>query len=275
MPVASPIATRRFSATSPDYEFAVPGFRPTGNTSHLFGREATQFDATPTQLDLSDDDNDTPFVIAPAPQRPPPYQRAPIGDVQESIERAIEMLRARIEARKKTWPDGDRPEPYGGDYEDESDDEYDFDGDFSSDEYDFDGDFSSDSDDSDDDAKSSAKNRVVDNAEMRNIAGEPETTQQRDLANQIARAIAGTSSFTKQDTLDKNGKPKPLSELMRMARVTSLWPVLSEFQKDQYMQTTGVLAHDRHYIARNVQFGAPIRKKRPFVQNAQGKIIYV
>ena len=63
-------------------------------------------------------------------QRPPPYQRAPIGDVQESIERAIEMLRARIEARKKTWPDGVRPEPYGGDYEDESDDEYDFDGDF-------------------------------------------------------------------------------------------------------------------------------------------------
>ena len=147
MPVASPTATRRFSATSPDYEFAVPGFRPTGNTSHLFGRETTQFDATPTQLDLSDDDNDTPFVIAPAPQRPPPYQRAPIGDVQESIERAIEMLRARIEARKKTWPDGrpsryyddvpgveeskgdrnypdgDRPEPYGGDYEDESDDE--------------------------------------------------------------------------------------------------------------------------------------------------------
>ena len=146
---------------------------------------------------------------------------------------------------------------------------------FSDDEYDFDGDFSSDSDDSDDDAKSSAKNRVVDNAEMRNIAGEPETTQQRDLAIQIAKAIAGTSSFTKQDTLDKNGKPKPLSELMRMARVTSLWPVLSEFQKDQYMQTTGVLAHDRHYIARNVLIGAPIRKKRPFVQNAQGKIIYV
>ena len=132
-----------------------------------------------------------------------------------------------------------------------------------------------DSDDSDDDTQSSAKNRVVDNAEMRTIAGEPETTQQRDLAIQVAKAIAGTSSFTKKDTEYKNGKPKPLSELMRMARVTSLWPVLSEFQKDQYMQTTGVLANDRHYIARNVQFGVPIRKKRPFVQNAQGKIIYV
>jgi hypothetical protein len=60
-----------------------------------------------------------------------------------------------------------------------------------------------------------------------------------------------------------------------MARVTSLWPVLSELQKDQYMQTTGVLAHDRHYIARNVQFGAPIRKKRPFVINAQGQKIVV
>ena len=173
----------------------------------------------------------------------------------------------------------------------DSDEEYDFDGYFSSDsddsdsedsdgmisddEYDFDGDFSDDSDDSDDDAQSSAKNRVVDNAEMRNIAGEPETTEQRDLAKRIAKAIAGTSSFTKTDTLDKNGKPKPLSELMRMARVTSLWPVLSEFQKDQYLQTTGVLAHDRHYIARNVQFGAPIRKKRPFVINAQGQKIQV
>ena len=116
---------------------------------------------------------------------------------------------------------------------------------------------------------------MVDNAEMRNIAGEPETTQQRDLAIQIAKAIAGTSSFTKTDTLDKNGKPKPLSELMRMARVTSLWPVLSELQKDQYMQTTGVLANDRHYIARNVLIGAPIRKKRPLVINAQGQKIQV
>jgi hypothetical protein len=321
MPVASPTATRRFSATSPDYEFAVPGFRPTGNTSHLFGRETTQFDATPTQLDLSDDDNDTPFVIAPAPQRPPPYQRAPIGDVQESIERAIEMLRARIEARKKTWPDGrpsryyddvpgveeskgdrnypdgDRPEPYGGDYEDESDDEDDSDG-AGSPEDDSDDDDDSDDEDDEDDSDSDDERRgaeveairnfglisrrqmqelsaVVDNAEMRTIEGEPETTEQRDLAKQIAKAIAGTSSFTKQDTLDKNGSPKPLSELMRMARVTSLWPVLSDLQKDQYMQTTGVLANDRHYIARNVLIGAPIRKKRPFVINAQGKKIQV
>ena len=132
-----------------------------------------------------------------------------------------------------------------------------------------------DSDDSDDDTQSSAKNRVVDNAEMRTIAGKPETKEQRDLAMRIAKAIAATSGFTKADTLDKNDKPKPLSELMRMARVTSLWPVLSELQKDQYMQTTGVLAHDRHYIARNVQFGAPIRKKRPFVINAQGQKIVV
>jgi len=136
-----------------------------------------------------------------------------------------------------------------------------------------------DSDDSDDDsfhtAQSSAKNRVVDNAEMRTIAGKPETKEQRDLAMRIAKAIAATSGFTKADTLDKNDKPKPLSELMRMARVTSLWPVLSELQKDQYMQTTGVLANDRHYIARNVQFGAPIRKKRPFVINAQGQKIVV
>ena len=321
MPVASPTATRRFSATSPDYEFAVPGFRPTGNTSHLFGRETTQFDATPTQLDLSDDDNDTPFVIAPAPQRPPPYQRAPIGDVQESIERAIEMLRARIEARKKTWPDGrpsryyddvpgveeskgdrnypdgDRPEPYGGDYEDESDDEDDSDG-AGAPEDDSDDDDDEDDEDDEDDSDSDDERRgaeveairnfglisrrqmqelsaVVDNAEMRTIEGEPETTEQRDLAKQIAKAIAGTSSFTKQDTLDKNGSPKPLSELMRMARVTSLWPVLSDLQKDQYMQTTGVLANDRHYIARNVLIGAPIRKKRPFVINAQGKKIQV
>jgi hypothetical protein len=114
-------------------------------------------------------------------------------------------------------------------------------------------------------------NRALDNAEMRTTAGEPETTEQRDLAKQITKAIAGTSSFTKQDTLDKNGKPKPLSELMRMARVTSLWPVLSVLQRSQLLDTPGVLANDRHYIARNVQFGAPIRKKRPFVINVQGK----
>ena len=63
---------------------------------------------------------------------------------------------------------------------------------------------------------------IVDNAEMRNINGEAETVEQHRLAEQIAKAIAGTSSFTREDTLDSNGKPKPLSELMRMARVTSL-----------------------------------------------------
>ena len=110
---------------------------------------------------------------------------------------------------------------------------------------------------------------------MRNINGEAETAQQRRLAEQIAKAIAKTSSFTAQDTLDSNGKPKPLSELMLMARVTSLWPVLSDLQKSQIMDTPGALANDRHYIARNVLIGAPIRKKRPFVQNAQGKLIYV
>ena len=78
-----------------------------------------------------------------------------------------------------------------------------------------------------------AFNRAVDNAEMRTIDGEPETQQQRDLAKQIAKAIAGTSSFTKAGTPDKNGKPKPLSELMRMARVASLWPVLGDLQKDR------------------------------------------
>jgi hypothetical protein len=116
---------------------------------------------------------------------------------------------------------------------------------------------------------------LVDNAEMRNISGEAETKEQRKLAEDIAKAIAGTSSFTREDTLDSNGKPKPLSELMRMARVASLWPVLSELQKSQIMDTPGVLANDRHYIARNVLIGTPIRKKRPFVQNGQGKIIYV
>lgn len=116
---------------------------------------------------------------------------------------------------------------------------------------------------------------LVDNAEMRNISGQAETAEQRRLAEDIAKAIAGTSSFTREDTLDSNGKPKPLSELMRMARVTSLWPVLSELQKSQIMDTPGVLANDRHYIARNVLIGAPIRKKRPYVQNAQGKLIYV
>jgi len=314
MSVASPIARRRFSATSPDYAFTVPGFRPTGHTSQLFGRDTTGYDATPTQLNLSDsdDDGDTPFVIAPAPQSLPPYQRATPA-VIETLDKAIAIMRARIEARKEIWPngrpspyyddeprdlnypDGDRPEPYGGDASgssDESDNDEDgSDSDEDGSDSDEDDEDDSDSDDerrgteveairnfgliSRDPRQMKELSAVVDNAEMRNINGELETTQQRDLAKQIAKAIAGTSSFTKEDTLERNGNPKPLPELLRMARVTSLWPVLSELQKDQYMQTTGVLANDRHYIARNVLIGAPMRKKRPFVQNAQGKIIYV
>ena len=116
---------------------------------------------------------------------------------------------------------------------------------------------------------------VVDDAEMRNISGEPETKDQRELARQIANAIAGTSSYTKDDTLDSNGKPRPLSELMRMARVTSLWPVLSQLQREQVLDTPGVLANDRGYISRNVLVGTPIKRKRQFVQNAQGRLIYV
>ena len=116
---------------------------------------------------------------------------------------------------------------------------------------------------------------VVDDAEMRNITGQPETKNQRELARQIANAIAGTSSYTKDDTLDSNGKPRPLSELMRMARVTSLWPVLSQLQREQVLDTPGVLANDRGYISRNILVGTPIKRKRQFVQNAQGRLIYV
>ena len=116
---------------------------------------------------------------------------------------------------------------------------------------------------------------VVDDAEMRNISGQPETKDQRELARQIANAIAGTSSYTKSDTLDSTGKPRPLSELMRMARVTPLWPVLSQLQREQVMDTPGVLANDRGYISRNILVGTPIKRKRQFVQNAQGRLIYV
>ena len=125
-------------------------------------------------------------------------------------------------------PDSDDTGDSDDTYLDDSDDSDDSFSDDSDDSFSDDSDdsFSDDSDDSDDsfaDAQSSeAFNRAVDNAEMRTVAGEPETTEQRDLAKRIAKAIAGTSSFTKADTLDTNGKPKPLSELMRMARVTSL-----------------------------------------------------
>jgi hypothetical protein len=235
--------------------------RDTGNTAGLFGRPGTtvvsqrrpaqgQFAITPFQMDASSDDDSYHSTTRG------------VGDPGSGDDTDDTYFYQSDDSDDTSLDDSDDTSLDDSD----SDDEYDF---------------SDDSDDSDDDddsfatAQSSAKNRVVDNAEMRTTAGEPETKEQRDLAMRIAKAIAATSSFTKADTLDKNDKPKPLSELMRMARVTSLWPVLSELQKDQYMQTTGVLAHDRHYIARNVQFGAPIRKKRPFVINAQGQKIVV
>ena len=229
--------------------------RDTGHTAGLFGRPGTtvvtqrrpaqgQLAVTPFQMDASSDDDS---------------DRSATGGV----------------GNPGSGPDSDDTYFYQSDDSDDTSlDDSDPD-DTSLDDSDDSEDSGDDSDDSLADAQSSAFNRAVDNAEMRTIDGEPETQQQRDLAKQIAKTIAGTSSFTKADTLDKNGKPKPLSELMRMARVTSLWPVLSDLQKDQYMQTTGVLANDRHYIARNVLIGAPIRKKRPFVINVQGKRIQV
>ena len=241
--------------------------RDTGNTAGLFGRPGTtvvaqgrpaqgQFVVTPYRMDASSDD-DEPFSNA----------AETVGDMTVMNNLALH--------RDDSDDSDDDSFSDAQDDSDESDDSF-------SDAQ------SSDDDESMEDARDTVGdyeikdhydltvfNRAVDNAEMRTTAGEPESTEQRDLAKRIAKAIGGTSSFTKADTLDKNGKPKPLSELMRMARVTSLWPVLSELQKDQYMQTTGVLANDRHYIARNVLIGAPIRKKRPFVINAQGKKIQV
>ena len=249
--------------------------RDTGNTAGLFGRPGTTvvsqrrpgegpFAVTPFQMDASSDD-DEPFSNA----------AETVGSFTPRDFYDMTVMNNALALRRDDSDDSDDS------YKDAQDDACDSD-DSSADAQ------SSDDDESMDDARDTvgnyeikdhydltAFNRAVDNAEMRTTAGEPETTEQRDLAKRIAKAIAGTSSFTKADTLDKNGKPKPLSELMRMARVTSLWPVLSELQKYQYMQTTGVLAHDRHYIARNVQFGAPIRKKRPFVINAQGQKIVV
>jgi len=245
--------------------------RDTGNTAGLFGRPGTtvvaqgrpaqgQFVVTPYRMDASSDD-DEPF--SNAAETVGPFTPRDLYDMTVMNNLALQR------------DDSDDSFSDAQDDSDESDDSF-------SDAQ------SSDDDESMEDARDTvgdyeikdhydltAFNRAVDNAEMRTTAGEPETTEQRDLAKQIAKAIAGTSSFRTADTLDKNGKPKPLSELMRMARVTSLWPVLSELQKDQYMQTTGVLANDRHYIARNVLIGAPIRKIRPFVINAQGKKIQV
>jgi hypothetical protein len=252
--------------------------RDTGNTAGLFGRPGTTvvsqrrpdegpFAVTPFHMDASSDD-DEPFSNA----------AETVGSFTPRDLYDMTVMNNALALRRD---DSDDSDDSGDSFADAQDDAGDSDGSFADAQ-------SSDDDESMDDARDTvgnyqikdhydltAFNRAVDNAEMRTTAGEPETTEQRDLAKRIAKAIAGTSSFTKADTLDKNGRPKPLSELMRMARVTSLWPVLSELQKDQYMQTTGVLAHDRHYIARNVQFGAPIRKKRPFVINAQGQKIQV
>jgi hypothetical protein len=248
--------------------------RDTGYTG-LFGRPGTTvvsqrrpdegpFAVTPFQMDASSDDDESFSNAAET-----------VGSFTPRDLYDMTVMNNALALRRNDSDDS------GDSFADAQDDAGDSDGSFADAQ-------SSDDDESMDDARDTvgnyqikdhydltAFNRAVDNAEMRTTAGEPETTEQRDLAKRIAKAIAGTSSFTTADTLDKNGKPKPLSELMRMARVTSLWPVLSELQKDQYMQTTGVLAHDRHYIARNVQFGAPIRKKRPFVINAQGQKIVV
>ena len=248
--------------------------RDTGHTAGLFGRSGTtvvsqrrpaqgQFVLTPYRMDASSDD-DEPF--SNAAETVGPFTPRDLYDMTVMNNLALQR------------DDSDDSDDSFSDAQDDSDDSDDSFSDAQS----------SDDDESMEDARDTVGNyqitdhydlavlnRALDNAEMRTTAGEPETTEQRDLAKQIAKAIAGTSSFTKQDTLDKNGRPKPLSELMRMARVTSLWPVLSDLQKDQYMETTGVLANDRHYIARNVLIGAPIRKKRPFVINAQGKKIQV
>ena len=289
MSTAPPTARRRFSGTSPELR----GFRPTGNTTDLFGRDADgDFTGrvTPSRLfdsDDEDEDDDAPFVIARPPNNVPSYER--VSSPDDWSRRRNEELDNLM---RRNQEEADR-------FSQEIDN-------LSSDDSTA---LFTDSDDTSGEIDNADLDRLInmnladlkqgdasyreflndanrgeflagflpliDNAEMRAIAEEPETANQQKLAGEIAKAIAGTSSYTKADTLDSSGRPKPLSELMRMARVTSLWPVLSDLQKNQVMDTPGVLANDRHYTARNVLIGAPIRKKRPYVQNAQGKLIYV
>ena len=117
--------------------------------------------------------------------------------------------------------------------------------------------------------------KEIDEAEVKYLMDENETKRQRKIDEQLASAIATTSAFAKEDTLDESGNPCPISELMRMARMTSLWPVPSELQKSQFRDTPGVLAHDRHYIAKNTLLAAPLKRKRPFVQTANGSIVFL
>ena len=89
------------------------------------------------------------------------------------------------------------------------------------------------------------------------------------FAKNIANLLRNHTAYTAAD-LYENGRRRPLSELVAMARYSSIWPLLSDLERQQIHNINGVLAHGRSYISREVIPVPPLRQATTFVVTSDG-----
>ena len=87
----------------------------------------------------------------------------------------------------------------------------------------------------------------------------------------LSRLLVDHTPYTSDDLLDDNGQRRPIQQLLAMAKASPIWLMLTDEEKSQITQSTGVLANDRGYIPSDAPRGVALPRRAQFVLTATGQ----
>jgi hypothetical protein len=97
-----------------------------------------------------------------------------------------------------------------------------------------------------------------------------EPTDGADFAKKLGDLLRSSTAYTTADLYDDRGNRRSLPELLAMARYSSIWPLLSDVEKEQLSETSSALAHGRPYLSRPVIAAPPLRRASRYVVTSDG-----
>ena len=95
------------------------------------------------------------------------------------------------------------------------------------------------------------------------------------MAAHLAKLLANSTAFDAADLYDVNGNRRSLDTLVKMSKVSGIWNLLTDTEKNGLTASTGQLESGRNFIAREAIYAEAIPKAEVFVINAQGKKIKI
>jgi hypothetical protein len=95
-------------------------------------------------------------------------------------------------------------------------------------------------------------------------------TDDADFAKKLGDLLRSNTAYTTADLYDDRGNRRSLPELLAMARYSSIWPLLSDIEKQQLSDTSSALAHARPYLSRPVIAAPPLRRASRYVVTSDG-----